>query len=251
MIQLFDSELEALQTQLLQSASSRSLPAESRIVLLTSWLHLQAYALQEDTQNVIGTLETSEMMIRGFRTAVGLIDVISSEHKKDMLRFYPAYVTRSLVMSALWLLKLMAISDTRKSVQASKNLTEPHYATTTAALLDSKSVEIAENYVREVFIMLLKLSVSAGDEPQRAARFIEIMGGRGDGRLGLVGWGHPIKTRSRMGSSLFYDAIQQIRERRRLSCAVNMPQEGTSIILDCSQQKGRHEIDTLHCSSVG
>lgn len=241
LVQLFDGELEALQTQLLQSAPSNILPAESRIVLLTSWLHLQAYVLQEDIQNVIGTLETSGMMIRGFRTAVGLIDVISSEHKKDMLKFYPAYVTRSLVMSALWLLKLMAISDTRKSVQASKAPTEPHRVTTTAALLDRKSIEIAENYVREVFTMLLKLSLSAGDEPQRAARFIEVMGGRD----GILGWGHPIKTRIRMGSSLFYDAIQQVRERARLSYAVNMPQESTSIILDCGQQKGRHEIDTL------
>lgn len=244
LIQLFDGELEALQTQLLRNAPSCPLPAESHIVLLTSWLHLQAYVLQEDIQNVIGAFETSGMMIRGFRTAIRLIDVISSEYKKDVLKFYPAYITRSLVMAALWLLKLMAISDSRKSTQASKSTTEPHYATTAATLLDNKSIEIAENYVREVFVMLLKLSLSGGDEAQRAARFIEVMGGRGDGRIGLVGWGHPIKLRSRMGSSLFYDAIRQVRERELLSSTESTPQEDTGITLDCGQQKSRHETNT-------
>lgn len=184
------------------------------------------------------------MMIRGFRTAIRLIDVISNEHKKDVLKFYPAYTTRSLVMAALWLLKLMAISDSRKSAQASKNPTEPHYATTAATLLDNKSIEIAENYVREVFVMLLKLSLSGGDEAQRAARFIELMGGRGDGRIGLVGWGHPIKMRSRMGSSLFYDAVGQVREQARLSSAESTLRGDASITLGCGQQKSRHEINT-------
>lgn len=183
------------------------------------------------------------MMIRGFRTAIGLIDVISNEHKKGVLKFYPAYITRSLVMAALWLLKLMAISDSRKSTHSSKNPTEPHYGAAAATLLDNKSVEIAENYVREVFVMLLKLSLSGGDESQRAARFIEVMGGRGDGRIGPVGWGHPTKMRSRMGSSLFYDAVRQVRERARLSSAESTPQEDTSITLDCGQQKSRHKTN--------
>lgn len=185
------------------------------------------------------------MMIRGFRTAVKLIDVISSEHKKDMLKFYPAYITRSLVMGALWLLKLIAISDSRKSAQASKNLTEPQYATTAAALLDTKSMEIAENYVREVFIMLLKLSLSENDESHRAARFIEAMGGREDGKPGLVGWGHSIKLKSRMGSSLFFDAVRQLRERARRSSVGGMSQEDAKVVPDRCQQKGGHEIKTL------
>lgn len=246
LIQLFDGELEALHTQLSQATPSCPLPAESDIVLLTSWLHLQTYVLQEDIQNVVGPLETSGMMIKGFRTAIKLIDVISSEHKKDVLKFYPTYINRSLVMGALLLLKLIAISDSRKSAQASKNLIDPQYATTVTALLDNKSVEIAENYVREVFIMLLKLSISPSDESQRAARFIEAMGGRRDGELGPVGWGNPTKMRSRMGSSIFYDAVRQLRERSRLTAFGNTPEEHSSVIPDRSQQKGGHEIETLY-----
>lgn len=215
LVQLFDGELETLYTQLSQATLSRPLLAESDIILLTSWLHLQTYALQEDIQNVVGTLETSGMMIKGFRTAVKLIDVISNEHKKEILKFYPTYITCSLVTAALWLLKLIAVSGSRKSAQASKNLAEPHHATTAVALLDTKSIDIAKNYIREVFIILLKLSVSEADEFQRAARFIEIMGGRGDGRHDPVRWGHSIKTGSRMGSVLFYDAIREVRDQKK------------------------------------
>lgn len=246
LIQLFDGELEALHTQLSQATPSCPLPAESDIVLLTSWLHLQSHVLQEDIQNVVGPLETSGMLIRGFKTAIKLIDVIGSEFKKDMLKFYPAYINRSLVMGALLLLKLIAISDSRRSAQASKNLIDPQYATTATALLDNKSVEIAENCVREVFRMLLKLSTSPGDEAQRAARFIEAMGSRRDGKLGPVGWGSPTKMRSRMGTSLFYDAVRQLRERSRLAAFGSTPQEDSSVISDRGQQKGGHEIGILY-----
>lgn len=246
LIQLFDGELEALHTQLSQATPSCPLSAESDIVLLTSWLHLQTYVLQEDIQNTVGPLETSGMMIKGFRTAVKLINVISSEHKKDVLKFYPAYITRSLVMGALLLLKLIAISDSRKSAQASKNLIDPQYATTATALFDNKSVEIAENCVREVFIMLHKLSTSPGDESQRAARFIEVMGSRRDGEIGPVGWGSPTTMRSRMGTSLFYDAVRQLREQLRPVAPKSIPQEDSSVIPDRGQQKGGHEIGTLY-----
>lgn len=247
LIQLFDGELEALHTQFSQATPLCPLSAESEILLLTNRLHLHIYVLHEDIQNTVGVSETSGMMIKGFRAAVKLIDAISNEHQKDMLKFYPTYIIRSLVTAALWLLKLMAVSDSRKSTQALDNLTEPRYTAAAVALLDNKSIEIGENHVREAFTILSKFSITEDDESQRASRFIEIIGGsRGDGNPSSVGWGHSVRMRGGMASGLVYDAVWEKRERERLypTKGPSHAKKDTNMALDRSRREGAYEIET-------
>lgn len=245
LVQLFDGELEALRTQLAQTTLG-PLPAESEIIFLTNFLHLHTFVLHEDIQNVVGALETSGMMIKSFRTAIKLIDAISKEQEKDLLKFYPTYVVRSLILAALWLLKLMAVSDSRKSARTLENMAEPYCTTTATALLDAKSVETAENHVREAFTILLKFSITEGDESQRASHYIDIIGGaRGDGKFSSSGWGQSIKIKGRMASSFFYDAILELkrRERERLVSAESTPREDTSVSTGRDQRKGTYETE--------
>lgn len=202
---------------------------------------MQTFVIHEDIQNTIGALETSGIMIKGFRTAVKLIEVISSEQKKNLLKFYPTYIVRSIVIAALWLLKLVAFSHTLKSTRKLAGTNEPYHANTPNALLDAKSVKTAENYVREAFTVLLKFSTTERDESQRAARFIEFIGGsRADEKPGSVGWGHSVKVRSRMGSGLYYDALWEVKERMRFSSAKSTPQEDVDTP-DRDKQKGVYE----------
>lgn len=190
LVQLFDSELEALLT------SNPSFP-ESEILLLTSRLHIQTFVMHDDIQSTIGSLETSGVMIKAFRTAVKLITVISSERKKGVLQYYPTYINRSLVLASLWLLKLIAFSHAR----------EP------SPLLDTQAIETAENHIREAYTLLEGFSIVDADESMRAAAFVEAIGGGGKSANGW--WGESVRMRSRMGSGLYYDAIWEKKEIER------------------------------------
>lgn len=190
LVQLFDSELEALLT------SNPSFP-ESEILLLTNRLHIQTFVMHEDIQSTVGSLETSGVMIKAFRTAVKLIMVIASERKKGVLQYYPTYINRSLVLASLWLLKLIAFSHAR----------EP------SPLLDTQAIETAENHIREAYTLLEGFSVVDEDESMRAAKFVEIIGGGGKSANGW--WGKSVRMRTRMGSGLYYDAIWEKKETER------------------------------------
>lgn len=235
LVQLFDSELEALLN------SNPAFP-ESEILLLTNRLHIQTFVMHEDIQSTVGPLETSTVMIRAFRTAVKLIAVIGAEHRRGRLKYYPTYINRSLVLASLWLLKLVALSHAREQ------------SSPASPLLDTQAVETAENHVREAFTLLQGFSVVELDESMRAAKFLEIIGSVGK-RRSAGWWGKSLRMRSRMGSGLYYDAIWEKKELERAglemeggggenadtNAAATTTATATATVTPCCAESGAYE----------